>query len=55
VQDHLAIVRALKARDPVAAREAMLNHLRHVEDELKHFVPSAEDSDSLDGSDSQGA
>jgi GntR family transcriptional regulator, transcriptional repressor for pyruvate dehydrogenase complex len=39
VQDHLAIVRALKARDPVAAREAMLAHLLHVEDELKQFMP----------------
>jgi DNA-binding GntR family transcriptional regulator len=43
VQDHLAIVRALKARDPVAARQAMLDHLRHVEDELKQSVPSPED------------
>jgi GntR family transcriptional repressor for pyruvate dehydrogenase complex len=55
VQDHLAIVRALKARDPVAARQAMLDHLLHVEDELKHFVPTLEDGDSPDGSDSQGA
>jgi DNA-binding FadR family transcriptional regulator len=39
VQDHAAIVRALKARDPVAARQAMLDHLRHVEDELKHMMP----------------
>jgi GntR family transcriptional repressor for pyruvate dehydrogenase complex len=43
VQDHLAIVRALKARDPAAARQAMLDHLRHVEDELKQLVPSADE------------
>jgi GntR family transcriptional repressor for pyruvate dehydrogenase complex len=47
VQDHLAIVRALKARDPVAARQAMLDHLRHVEDELKHFMPP-EDVNTVD-------
>jgi DNA-binding FadR family transcriptional regulator len=39
VQDHLAIVRALKMRDPAAARQAMLDHLRHVEDELKQIMP----------------
>jgi DNA-binding GntR family transcriptional regulator len=39
VQDHLAIVEALKTRDPAAARQAMLHHLLHVEDELKHFIP----------------
>jgi DNA-binding GntR family transcriptional regulator len=32
-------VAALKARDPKSARQAMLDHLRHVEDELKHFIP----------------
>ncbi len=41
VQDHLTIVRALKARDPVMARQAMLDHLRHVEDELKQIAPSS--------------
>ena len=45
VQDHLAIVQALKARDPLAARQAMLDHLRHVEEELKHFIPPAEDGE----------
>jgi DNA-binding GntR family transcriptional regulator len=40
VQDHLAIVRALKAHDPTAARQAMLDHLRHVEDELKQIMPA---------------
>lgn len=34
VQDHLAIVEALKLRDPAAARAAMLHHLRNVEQEL---------------------
>lgn len=38
VQDHLAIVAALKARDPDAARQAMLEHLQHVEQELKHLA-----------------
>jgi GntR family transcriptional repressor for pyruvate dehydrogenase complex len=46
VQDHLAIVRALKARDPVAARQAMLDHLRHVEDELKHIAPADGDGNN---------
>lgn len=41
VQDHMAIVQAIKARDPEAARQAMLEHLRHVERELKQIVPSA--------------
>jgi GntR family transcriptional repressor for pyruvate dehydrogenase complex len=44
LQDHLAIVRALKAHDPVAARQAMLDHLLHVEDELKHIMPLDGDS-----------
>lgn len=38
LQDHLAIVAALKARDPQAARQAMLEHLQHVEQELKHLA-----------------
>lgn len=38
VQDHLAIVAALKERDPAAARAAMLHHLRNVERELAHQV-----------------
>jgi GntR family transcriptional repressor for pyruvate dehydrogenase complex len=36
--DHEAIVAALKARDPQAARQAMLHHLNHVEKELKQLV-----------------
>jgi GntR family transcriptional repressor for pyruvate dehydrogenase complex len=47
VQDHLSIVHALKARDPVAARQAMLDHLLHVEDELKQIVPSSEDGNEV--------
>ncbi|HXF62519.1 MAG TPA: FadR/GntR family transcriptional regulator [Caldilineaceae bacterium] len=39
VQDHLAIVAALKQRDPAAAQAAMLDHLRHVERELKQLTP----------------
>jgi GntR family transcriptional regulator, transcriptional repressor for pyruvate dehydrogenase complex len=30
-QDHQAILTALKSRDPVAAHEAMLQHLTHME------------------------
>ena len=48
VQDHLAIVQALKARDPEAARQAMLYHLRHVENELKQSTPGI-DGIGVDG------
>jgi GntR family transcriptional repressor for pyruvate dehydrogenase complex len=48
VQDHLAIVQALKQRDPAAARQAMLDHLQHVEDELKHFMPLDGDGNGSD-------
>lgn len=48
VQDHLAIVSALQARDPEAARRAMLDHLRHVEDELKQIIPT--DASNVDAS-----
>ena len=34
LRDHQAIFAAIKARDPQAARAAMRNHLRHVEDIL---------------------
>lgn len=51
VQDHLAIVRALKAHDPVAARQAMLDHLRHVEDELKQFMPPDQMETAMDPGD----
>ncbi len=38
VQDHLAIVAAMQARDAVAARQAMLDHLAHVEYELEQLA-----------------
>lgn len=41
-QDHRAIVEAIAARNPEAARQAMLQHLRHVEGSLKvvsHAAP----------------
>lgn len=42
IDDHRAIVKALKARDPEAARLAMLLHLRHVEHGLKAQVAHAD-------------
>ena len=41
VQDHQAIVLALKARDPEAARVAMLQHLCHVKRGLEQLAQSA--------------
>lgn len=38
VQDHLAIVAAMRLRDPDAARQAMLDHLAHVEHELAQLA-----------------
>ncbi|MEZ4768609.1 MAG: FCD domain-containing protein [Caldilineales bacterium] len=35
VIDHRAIVAAIKARDPEAAEQAMLDHLNHVEQSLE--------------------
>ena len=46
-RDHQAIVAALKARDPEAAREAMLQHLHHVEQALTRLPPT-EEADSHD-------
>jgi len=40
-QDHRAIVEAIAARNPEAARQAMLQHLRHVEGSLKEVSPAA--------------
>ena len=40
-QDHRAIVEAIAARDPEAARQAMLQHLRHVEGSLKEVSHAA--------------
>jgi len=39
LEDHRIIITALKARDPEAARQAMLEHLRHVEQKFKQVVP----------------
>jgi DNA-binding FadR family transcriptional regulator len=38
MSDHHHIVEALKARDPEAAREAMLAHLGNVEKKLRSLV-----------------
>ncbi|MCI0576531.1 MAG: FadR family transcriptional regulator [Chloroflexi bacterium] len=43
--DHHHIVEALKARDPQAAREAMLSHLGNVEEKLKRLVEGGEKSE----------
>jgi len=40
LEDHRAIVTALKARNPEAARQAMLQHLRNVEQRLKQVILS---------------
>jgi GntR family transcriptional repressor for pyruvate dehydrogenase complex len=37
VKDHRAIVQALIARDPAAARSAMLDHLTHIEERMRHM------------------
>ncbi len=39
--DHIAMVRALKSRDPQAASELMVAHLEHVSDGLKRGVAEA--------------
>jgi DNA-binding FadR family transcriptional regulator len=44
VEDHRAIVAALKRRDPEAAQEAMLQHLNHVEQGLLDSHPRATDT-----------
>ena len=35
IEDHRAIVQALKSRDPAAAQRAMLDHLSHIEQAMK--------------------
>lgn len=40
--DHQAIVAALKAHDPQAARQAMRQHLDNVEQKLKTFTPETD-------------
>ncbi len=37
VKDHHVIVQALKSRDPAAARQAMLDHLLHVEQRMRQM------------------
>lgn len=44
ISDHQRIVAALKARDPEAARQAMLNHLANVQQELKRIVTAEANS-----------
>ena len=46
VEDHRAIVAALKRRDPEAAQEAMLQHLNNVERGLLHPYPLSTDTSS---------
>ncbi len=46
VQDHGAIVAALKRRDPEAAQAAMLQHLNNVEQGLLHSHPLGSDTAS---------
>lgn len=43
VDDHRAIVRALRARDPQAVRDAMLVHLSRVEENFKRAISSGTD------------
>jgi DNA-binding FadR family transcriptional regulator len=47
VRDHQKIVQALKARDPQAAQQAMLNHLDSIERRLRE-IADAEDADADD-------
>lgn len=42
MSDHHRIIEALKARDPQAAREAMLAHLGNVEEKLRRMVEGGE-------------
>jgi GntR family transcriptional repressor for pyruvate dehydrogenase complex len=37
IEDHRVIVQALKSRDPVASRQAMLGHLSHVEVRMRQI------------------
>lgn len=41
IEDHEAIVEALKSRDPDAAGRAMRDHLTHVEDRLQQIARTA--------------
>ena len=42
VRDHRAIVKALRARDPEAAKEAMMQHLAHVEKKMDQIAENGE-------------
>ncbi len=42
LEDHRAIIAAIKKRDPEAARQAMLAHLDHVEDGLENLIHEQE-------------
>lgn len=45
IADHQRIVETLRARDPQAARDAMLSHLANVEEKLKQIADQAENSE----------
>lgn len=46
IADHQRIVEALIARDPQAARDAMLSHLANVEKKLKQLANQSEDGEN---------
>lgn len=48
IRDHQAIVAALKANDPEAARQAMLQHLNNVEQRLAQLPPAPAESRAED-------
>ena len=48
IEDHRAIVAALKARDPEAAQQAMLQHLSNVEQRLTQPTPTPVDNQAGD-------
>lgn len=49
VRDHTAMVEALKAKDPEAAKLAMALHLRHIEESLEHLERADQDSEAAEG------
>ena len=61
IEDHRAIVAALKTHDPEAARQAMLTHLNNVQQKLKSVVnpdgslTSKDDPRQSDGQDGQAS
>jgi DNA-binding GntR family transcriptional regulator len=50
-REHRAIVAGLVARDPFAAREAMVVHLSHSLDQIKKLIPRADWLESVPSSD----